>query len=69
MTKQEKMERFAHAAYALWRFDMWVSGHGNYGDIEWASRWGLLRPYKKPSRIRSRFVKWVMRIRHRNDEE
>jgi len=50
------------AAFAFWRMDMWLDGYGTYDDIEWAVRWRILRPFRKPGRIRAfvakRLINW-----------
>jgi hypothetical protein len=55
-------------AFAAWRFDMWAAGFGTYEDIHWAVNWRLLRPFRKPSRIRGAIAKKAIKLHRRLTE-
>lgn len=52
-------------AFAAWRFDMWIAGYGTYEDIHWAVHWRLLRPFRKPGRIRGAIARRIIQLRKR----
>jgi hypothetical protein len=55
-------------AFAAWRFDMWIAGYGSYEDIHWAVRWRLLRPFRRPGRVRGAIARKAIKLHKRLTE-
>jgi len=53
-------------AYALWRWDMWISGYGSYRDIDQAVTDGklipLVRPEKQAAALAASKRSWIGRL-------
>lgn len=55
----DKYDALYNYAYAMWRFQMWMSGYGSYAAINWAVRHRILTPLHVPSKTAG-LRKWLI---------
>lgn len=65
MTEQAKIK----LAYTLWRWQMWFEGYGSYEDIEWATRYRIVTPFRDPRKTAKPRKLIIGILRHKPDRD